>query len=111
MMNPYVQDRQNKYVYPGQKFEVMYGVRAHNQLYYQIANQTFISAEFVNMDLKPEEIAPYQNKQILAKPEKMSESIVTQITKLEPKNLCPSILFIKFRILMAALKVCGFIPL
>lgn len=70
MMNPYVQDRQNKYVYPGQKFEVMYGVRAHNQLYYQIANQTFISAEFVNMDLKPEEIAPYQNKQILAKPEK-----------------------------------------
>ena len=70
MMNPYVQDRQNKYVYPGQKFEVMYGVRAHNQLYYQIANQTFISAEFVNMDLRPEEIAPYQNKQILAKPEK-----------------------------------------
>ena len=70
MMNPYVQKMQNKYVYPGQKFEVMYGVRAHNQLYYQIANQTFISAEFVNMDLRPEDIAPYQSKQIIAKPQK-----------------------------------------
>ena len=70
MMNPYVQKMQNKYVYPGQKFEVMYGVRAHNQLYYQIANQTFISSEFVNMDLRPEDIAPYQNKQIIAKPQK-----------------------------------------
>lgn len=70
MMNPYVRDKQNKFVYPGQKFEVMYGVRAHNQLYYQIANQTFISAEFVNMDLTPEDIAPYQNKQVLAKPQK-----------------------------------------
>lgn len=70
MMNPYVRKMQNKYVYPGQKFEVMYGVRAHNQLYYQIANQTFISSEFVNMDLSPEDIAPYQNKQIIAKPQK-----------------------------------------
>ena len=70
MMNPYVRDKQNKFVYPRQKFEVMYGVRAHNQLYYQIANQTFISAEFVNMDLTPEDIAPYQNKQVLAKPQK-----------------------------------------
>ena len=70
MMNPYVRKMQNKYVYPGQKFEVMYGVRAHNQLYYQIANQTFISAEFVNMDLRPEDIAPYQSKQIIAKPQK-----------------------------------------
>ena len=70
MMNPYVQKMQNKYVYPGQKFEVMYGVRAHNQLYYQIANQTFISAEFVNMDLRPADIAPYQSKQIIAKPQK-----------------------------------------
>ena len=70
MMNPYVQKMQSKYVYPGQKFEVMYGVRAHNQLYYQIANQTFISAEFVNMDLRPEDIAPYQSKQIIAKPQK-----------------------------------------
>ena len=70
MMNPYVRKMQNKYVYPGQKFEVMYGVRAHNQLYYQIANQTFISSEFVNMDLRPADIAPYQNKQIIAKPQK-----------------------------------------
>ncbi|MBH9990219.1 MULTISPECIES: glycerophosphodiester phosphodiesterase [unclassified Lactobacillus] len=70
MMNPYVQKMQNKYVYPGQKFQVMYGVRAHNQLYYQIANQTFISAEFVNMDLRPADIAPYQSKQIIAKPQK-----------------------------------------
>ncbi|WP_294880383.1 glycerophosphodiester phosphodiesterase [uncultured Lactobacillus sp.] len=70
MMNPYVREMQSKYVYPGQKFEVMYGVRAHNQLYYQIANQTFISAEFVNMDLRPEDIAPYQSKQIIAKPQK-----------------------------------------
>ena len=70
MMNPYVQKMQSKYVYPGQKFEVMYGVRAHNQLYYQIANQTFISAEFVNMDLRPADIAPYQSKQIIAKPQK-----------------------------------------
>ena len=70
MMNPYVRKIQNKYVYPGQKFEVMYGVRAHNQLYYQIANQTFISAEFVNMDLRPADIAPYQSKQIIAKPQK-----------------------------------------
>ena len=70
MMNPYVRKMQNKYVYPGQKFEVMYGVRAHNQLYYQIANQTFISAEFVNMDLRPADIAPYQSKQIIAKPQK-----------------------------------------
>ncbi|WP_294920754.1 glycerophosphodiester phosphodiesterase [uncultured Lactobacillus sp.] len=70
MMNPYVRKMQSKYVYPGQKFEVMYGVRAHNQLYYQIANQTFISAEFVNMDLRPADIAPYQSKQIIAKPQK-----------------------------------------
>lgn len=70
MMNPYVRKMQNKYVYPGQKFEVMYGVRAHNQLYYQIANQTFISSEFVNMDLRPANIAPYQDKQIIAKPQK-----------------------------------------
>ena len=70
MMNPYVREMQSKYVYPGQKFEVMYGVRAHNQLYYQIANQTFISAEFVNMDLRPADIAPYQSKQIIAKPQK-----------------------------------------
>lgn len=70
MMNPYVQKMQNKFVYPGQKFEVMYGVRAHNQLYYQIANQTFISAEFVNMDLRPADIAPYQSKQIIARPQK-----------------------------------------
>ena len=68
MMNPYVRHKQHKYVYPGQNVNVMYGVRVHNQLYYQIANQTFISAEFVNLDLKPQDVAPYQNKQILAKP-------------------------------------------
>lgn len=70
MVNPYVRDKQKKYVYPGQKLEVTYGVRAHNQLYYQIDDQTFISAEFVSLDLKPEDIAPYENKQILTQPEK-----------------------------------------
>ena len=69
MMNPYVRVKQKKYVKPGQKLEVMYGVRAHNQLYYQIDNQTFISAEFVNLDLKQQDVAPYQDKQILAKPQ------------------------------------------
>lgn len=70
MMNPYVRIKQHKYIYPGQKLNVMYGVRAHNQLFYQVADQTFISAEFVNLDLKPQDIAPYQDKQIIAKPHK-----------------------------------------
>ncbi len=68
MMNPYVRIKQKHYVYPGQKLEVTYGVRAHNQLYYQVGNQTFISAEFVNLDLKPQDVAPYQDKQVIAKP-------------------------------------------
>lgn len=44
----------------------MYGVRADDKLYYQIAEKTFISAEFVNLDLTKKDIAPYENKQILA---------------------------------------------
>ncbi|RMC47097.1 glycerophosphodiester phosphodiesterase [Lactobacillus sp. ESL0230] len=67
MMNPYVRIKQKKFIYPGQSLNIMYGVRAHNQLYYQIANQTFVSAEFVNLDLKPQEVMPYQDKQLLAK--------------------------------------------
>ncbi|WEV51505.1 glycerophosphodiester phosphodiesterase [Lactobacillus sp. ESL0731] len=70
MMNPYVRIKQHKYIHPGQKLNVMYGVRAHNQLYYQVADQTFISAEFVNLDLTARDIAPYQDKQIIAKPQK-----------------------------------------
>lgn len=70
MMNPYVRIKQHKYIYPGQRLNVMYGVRAHNQLYYQVADQTFISAEFVNLDLTERDIAPYQDKQIIAKPQK-----------------------------------------
>lgn len=69
MMNPYVRIKQKKFIYPGQSLNIMYGVRAHNQLYYQIANQTFVSAEFVNLDLKPQEVMPYQDKQLLAKPQ------------------------------------------
>ncbi|MBA1392581.1 glycerophosphodiester phosphodiesterase, partial [Lactobacillus sp. XV13L] len=63
MMNPYMRVRQKTYVAPGQKLHVMYGVRAHNRLYYQIANQTFISAEFVTLDLKEQDVAPYKDKQ------------------------------------------------
>ncbi len=67
MMNPYVRIHQKHYVYPNQKLNVMYGVRVDNKLYYQIAAKTFISAQFVNLDLRPKDIAPYQNKQIFAK--------------------------------------------
>lgn len=68
MMNPYVRIRQKHYVYPNQKIKVMYGVRVDDKLYYQIAAKTFISAEFVNLDLTPKDIAPYQNKRIFAQP-------------------------------------------
>ena len=68
MMNPYVRIKEKKYVYPGQKLDVTYGVRVDDHLYYQIAEKTFISAEFVNLDLKPQDIAPYQQKRIIAKP-------------------------------------------
>ncbi|TSO25952.1 glycerophosphodiester phosphodiesterase [Lactobacillus sp. LL6] len=66
MMNPYVRIKEKKYVYPNQKLDIMYGVRADDKLYYQIAEKTFISAEFVNLDLTKKDIAPYENKQILA---------------------------------------------
>lgn len=39
MMNPYVRIKQKQYVYPEQKVNVMYGVRADNKLYYQIAEK------------------------------------------------------------------------
>ena len=68
MMNPYVRIKEKKYVYPMQKLNVTYGVRVDDHLYYQIAEKTFISAEFVNLDLKPQDIAPYQQKEIIAKP-------------------------------------------
>lgn len=68
MMNPYIRIKEKKYVYPGQKLNVMYGVRIDDQLFYQIAEKTFISAQFVNLDLRAKDIAPYQNKKILAKP-------------------------------------------
>ena len=60
--------KEKKYVYPGQKLNVTYGVRVDDRLYYQIAEKTFISAEFVNLDLRQQDIAPYQNKKIMAKP-------------------------------------------
>ncbi|MGN1271909.1 MAG: glycerophosphodiester phosphodiesterase [Lactobacillus sp.] len=69
MMNPYIRIKEKKYVYPGQKLNVTYGVRVNDRLYYQIAEKTFISAEFVNLDLSPKDIAPYKNKQIMAKPD------------------------------------------
>lgn len=68
MMNPYVRIKQKRYVKPDQKVNVMYGVRADDKLYYQIAEKTFISAEFVNLDLTKKDIAPYEYKPILAKP-------------------------------------------
>lgn len=68
MMNPYIRIKEKKYVYPGQKLNVMYGVRVEDQLYYQIAEKTFISAQFVNLDLSPKDIEPYQDKQIIPKP-------------------------------------------
>ncbi|MDF7638477.1 glycerophosphodiester phosphodiesterase family protein [Lactobacillus sp. ESL0791] len=71
MMNPYVRIMQKRFVYPGQKLNVMYGVRVHDHLYYQIAEKTFISAEFVNLDLTEKDIMPYENKQLIAKPGKM----------------------------------------
>lgn len=67
MMNPYVRIKDKKYVYPGQKLQVTYGVRADDKLYYQIAEKTFIDAEFVNLDLTKKDISPYENKQILAR--------------------------------------------
>ena len=67
-MNPYIRIKEKKYVYPGQKLNIMYGVRIDDQLFYQIAEKTFISAQFVNLDLRAKDIAPYQNKKILAKP-------------------------------------------
>ena len=69
MMNPYVRIKEKKFVYPGQKINVTYGVRVDDRLYYQIAEKTFISAEFVNLDLRKQDIAPYQNKKIMAKPD------------------------------------------
>lgn len=68
MMNPYVRIKEKKYVQPGQKVNVTYGVRIDDRLFYQIAEKTFISAEFVNFDLTKRDIAPYQNKKIIAKP-------------------------------------------
>ena len=68
MMNPYVRIKEKKYVWPNQKVNVTYGVRVDNKLYYQIAEKTFISAEFVNLDLRHNDIAPYENKKIIAKP-------------------------------------------
>ncbi len=68
MMNPYVRIKEKKYVQPGQKVNVTYGVRVDDRLFYQIAEKTFISAEFVNFDLTKRDIAPYQNKKIIAKP-------------------------------------------
>ena len=69
MMNPYVRIKEKKFVYPGQKINVTYGVRVDDRLYYQIAEKTFISAEFVNLDLRKQDITPYQNKKIMAKPD------------------------------------------
>lgn len=70
MMNPYVRIKEKKYVYPNEKVNVMYGVRVEDRLYYQIAEKTFISAEFVNLDLRQQDIAPYRHKKIIAKPNK-----------------------------------------
>lgn len=110
-MNPYVRVKQKKYVKPGQKLEVMYGVRAHNQLYYQIDNQTFISAEFVNLDLKQQDVAPYQDKQILAKPQHKVPIYRLPENQAKTKKKCQLILCIKFRTLMAVQKACGYTPL
>ena len=69
MMNPYVRIPQKKYIYPGQKLHISYGVRVDDQLYYQVGEKTFISAEFVNLDLTKKDITAYENKEILAKPQ------------------------------------------
>ena len=68
--NPYIRISKKKYVYPNQKLHIMYGVRVDDRLYYQVAEKSFISAEFVNLDLTPQNITPYANKSIVAKPNK-----------------------------------------
>lgn len=70
MMNPYVRIKEKRYVYPGEKLNVMYGVRIDDRLYYQIAQKTFISAEFVSLDLTPEDVRVYRQKKVIDKPDK-----------------------------------------
>lgn len=67
LINPYVKNKSKKYVHPGQKVKVTYGVRDGDQLYYQIDDKSFISAEFVSLDLHQQDFQLYQNKKIIAK--------------------------------------------
>lgn len=89
MMNPYVRIKQKKYVYPNQHLHVMYGVRNGDNLYYQIANKTFISAEFVNFDLKPSDIAPYRHKSILVSPFKKAALYRVPDNQAKTQNYLP----------------------
>lgn len=68
--NPYIPKKRKEYVYPKQKLQISYAVRVKDNLYYQIAEKTFIPAEFVSLDLTQNDIALYDNKQLIAKPNK-----------------------------------------
>lgn len=70
-MNPYVKVKRKKFIYPYERLQITYAVRKGFQLYYQIAEKSFISAEFVNLDLTLKDIAPYQDKKIIAKSAKV----------------------------------------
>ena len=68
LMNPYVRVKRHRCVQPEQHLKVMYGVRVDDKLYYQIAEKSFISAEFVSLDLTNNDISAYKDKQVIAKP-------------------------------------------
>ncbi|KRN14320.1 glycerophosphodiester phosphodiesterase [Lactobacillus gigeriorum] len=70
MMNPYIRVHEKQYIYPGQKLKIMYGVNIDNHWYYQIAKHTFISAEFVTLDLTENDVQVYHNQKIIAKPQR-----------------------------------------
>lgn len=93
MINPYVGISKKSFIKPGEKAHVSYGVKVDDRLFYQIAERTFISAEFVNLDLKPNDIRPFQNKQILVRPNheaqiyKYPENTAKTDKKLKPRTL------------------------
>ena len=109
-MNPYIRIKEKKYVYPGQKINVTYGVRVNDRLYYQIAEKTFISAEFVNLDLSPKDIAPYKNKQIMAKPDTKVAVYSYPDNQAKTNKHYLLINYSRFKTLTALLKTCGFTP-
>ena len=93
MINPYVGISKKSFIKPREKAHVSYGVKVDDRLFYQIAERTFISAEFVNLDLKPNDIRPFQNKQILVRPNheaqiyKYPENTAKTDKKLKPRTL------------------------